>query len=178
MPFSLVNRSLGHDEVSDLYTRYGFFVRRRCGAVLRDDALADDAVQEVFVKVMRAGASVRDAKEPLRWMYRVADHCCYDALRKRRRSRETSSDDEGASAHPMAALESRDAVLCLLGTFDERDMRIALLLFMDGLSQGEIADEVGVSRVTVNKKVQAIRARAESWLDEQRRGKAGHESPA
>ncbi len=43
-------------------------------------------------------------------------------------------------------------------------MRIALLLFVDGMSQGEIADEVGVSRVTVNKKVQAIRARADALL--------------
>jgi DNA-directed RNA polymerase specialized sigma24 family protein len=87
------------------------------------------------------------------------------------------ADDDVAGAHPGAAIESRDAVLSLLGTFDENAMRIALLFFMDGLSQGEIADEVGVSRVTVNKRVQAIRARVASWLDEQRRGKVGHESP-
>jgi RNA polymerase sigma factor (sigma-70 family) len=175
-----LNRSLDAEEVSVLYAKYGFFLRRRCGAILRDDALADDALQEVFVKVMRGGAAIRDASEPLRWLYRVVDHCCYDALRRRRRSRETPASDgdgEVGGAHPSAAIESRDAVLCLLGTFDENAMRIALLFFMDGLSQGEIADEVGVSRVTVNKKVQTIRAGVASWLEEQRRGKVGHESP-
>jgi RNA polymerase sigma factor (sigma-70 family) len=179
--FPLLNRSLGAEEVSALYAKYGFFLRRRCGAILRDDALADDALQEAFVKVMRSGAAIRDASEPLRWLYRVVDRCCYDALRKRRRSREASTEslgeDDMAGPHPGAAIESRDAVLQLLGTFDENAMRIALLFFMDGLSQGEIADEVGLSRVTVNKKIQAIRAGVASWLDEQRRGKVGHESP-
>jgi RNA polymerase sigma-70 factor (ECF subfamily) len=171
------DRSLGPEEVSALYAKYGFFVRRRCGAILRDDALADDALQEVFVKVMRGGAGIREAGEPLRWLYRVVDRCCYDALRKRRRSRETPSSDEAAGAHPGAAIESRDAVLSLLGTLDEKAMRIALLHFLDGLSQGEIAEELGVSRVTVNKKIQAIRAGVVSWLEAQRGGEVGHESP-
>jgi RNA polymerase sigma factor (sigma-70 family) len=114
---------------------------------------------------MRGGGAVRMADEPLRWLYRVVDRCCFDALRKQRRSVEKPGDDEGASVHPGVQIELRDAVLRLLGTLDEQEMRIAALLFLDGLSQGEIADEVGVSRVTVNKKVQAIRARADAWLE-------------
>jgi DNA-directed RNA polymerase specialized sigma24 family protein len=31
------------------------------------------------------------------------------------------------------------------------------MLFVDGMSQGEAADELGVSRVTINKRAQAIR---------------------
>jgi len=161
---ALVNRSLRSEEVSALYAKYGFFLLRRCRTILRDEALADDALQEAFVKVMRGGGSIREADEPLRWLYRVVDHCCFDTLRKRRRSVETPSEDQGASAHPAVAIELRDAVLRLLGTLDEKEMRIALLLFVDGLSQGEIAEEVGVSRVTVNKRIQAIRAGAEAWL--------------
>jgi RNA polymerase sigma-70 factor (ECF subfamily) len=160
----LVNRSLGSEEVSALYAKYGFFLRRRCRTILRDDALADDALQEAFVKVMRGGASIREADDPLRWLYRVVDRCCIDALRKRRRTIDTPSEQEGLGAHPGIAIELRDAVLRLLGTFDEEQMRIALLLVVDGLTQGEIAAEVGVSRVTVNKKIQAIRAGAAVWL--------------
>jgi RNA polymerase sigma factor (sigma-70 family) len=78
---------------------------------------------------------------------------------------ETPSDEEGASVHPAVQIELRDAVQRLLGTLDEQEMRIAVLLVLDGLSQGEIAEEVGVSRVTVNKKVQTIRSRAEAWLE-------------
>jgi RNA polymerase sigma-70 factor (ECF subfamily) len=161
---ALANRSLRKEEVSALYAKYGFFLLRRCRTILRDEHLADDALQEAFVKVMRGGGAIREADEPLRWLYRVVDHCCFDALRRRRRSVETPSDEEGVSRHPAVAIELRDAVLGLLGTFDEKQMEIALLLFVDGLSQGEIAEEIGVSRVTVNKRVQEIRAGAEAWL--------------
>ncbi len=160
-----MDATLTTEEIATLYERYGFFLLRRCRSILRDRVLADDALQETFVKVMRGGAAVRTADEPLRWLYRVVDRCCFDALRKRRRSVETPSDHQGASAHPAAQIELRDAVVGLLAALDEQEMRIAVLLFMDGLSQGEIAEEVGVSRVTVNKKVQAIRARADAWLE-------------
>jgi RNA polymerase sigma-70 factor (ECF subfamily) len=159
-----VSAALRTEEVSALYAKYGFFLLRRCRTILRDAALADDALQEAFVKVMRGGAAIREADEPLRWLYRVVDRACFDALRKRRRSVESPSDDEGETAHPSVAIEARDAVLRLVGTLDEDEMRIAIHLVVDGMSQGEIAEEVGVSRVTVNKKVQAIRARAEVWL--------------
>lgn len=139
-------------------------MRRRCRTILRNESLADDALQEAFVKIMRHGAPVRDADQPLHWLYRVVDHCCFDALRKRRRAIVSLDDNDASCAHPGVSIELRDAVLRLLGTFDEDQMRIALLLFVDGLSQGEIAEEVGFSRVTVNKKIQAIRARAEAWL--------------
>ena len=155
---------LTNEELAELYRRYGFLLRRRCRTLLRDDAAADDALQEAFVKIMRGGAAVRQADEPLRWMYRVVDHCCFDALRRRRRSVETPADNEGATVHPAIQIELRDAVQRLLGTLDRQEMLIAVLLFMDGMSQGEIAEEVGLSRVTVNRKVQAIRAQAEAWL--------------
>jgi RNA polymerase sigma-70 factor (ECF subfamily) len=161
----LNDESLTTEEVAVLYERYGYFLLRRCKVILRDPALADDALQEAFVKVLRSGAAVRRADEPLRWLYRVADRCCFDVLRRRRRSPETLAPDEGSSRHPSVDIELRDAVLRLLDALDEEQMRIAVLLFVDGMSQGEIAAEVGVSRITVNKRVQTIRARAEAWLE-------------
>ena len=160
----------GPTDVAALYARYGFFLRRRCRTILRDPVLAEDALQEAFVKVLRSEGALREVDEPLRWLYRVVDRCCFDALRRRKRSLESPSEIEAAGPHPGVDLEIRDAVLRLLGTLREDEMQIALCLFVDGMAQGEIAAEVGVSRVTVNKKVQAIRARAEAWLG---RGRAG-----
>ena len=164
-----MDRSLHQADVSKLYAKYGFFLRRRCRTILRNDALADDALQEAFVKVLRSEGALEKVDEPLRWLYRVVDRCCFDALRKKRRSVESPLEDDDrsptmASAHPSVDIEMRDAVLRLLATLSEDEMRIALLLFVDGMSQGEIADEMSLSRVTINKKVQAIRARAEMWL--------------
>jgi DNA-directed RNA polymerase specialized sigma24 family protein len=61
-----VDAALGTEEVATLYAKYGFFLLRRCRTILRDRALADDALQEAFVKVMRGGGAIREASEPLR----------------------------------------------------------------------------------------------------------------
>ena len=152
------------EEAALLYEKYGFFLLRRCRTLLRDAASADDALQQAFEQILRGGGAVKEANAPLRWLYRVVDRCCFDMLRTRRRSIESPQLDAlGETAHPAVDLETRDAVLKLLGTMNEQEMRIAVLLFVDGLSQGEIAAEVGVSRVTVNKKIQALRTRAEHY---------------
>lgn len=155
---------LSPEEAALLYEKYGFFLLRRCRTLLRDAAYADDALQQAFEQLLRSGGAVKQASEPLRWLYRVVDRCCFDVLRRRRRSIESPRSDElGETAHPAVGIEARDAVLKLLGTMTEQEMQIAVLLFVDGMSQGEIAAEVGVSRVTVNKKIHALRVRAEQY---------------
>jgi RNA polymerase sigma-70 factor (ECF subfamily) len=158
--------SITPEDAARLYERYGFFLRRRCRTILRDPVAADDALQQAFERILRSGAGVMRADEPLRWLYRVVDRCCFDVLRSRRRSIESSHGDEvGGTPHPGVNIEARDAVLKLLGTMSDEERTIAVLLFVDGMSQGEIADEVGLSRVTVNKRIAALRARAEQYLE-------------
>jgi RNA polymerase sigma-70 factor (ECF subfamily) len=157
--------SLAPADAARLYERYGFFLRRRCRTLLRDAAAADDALQQAFVRILRSGGAVLHADEPLRWLYRVVDRCCFDVLRSRRRSIGSAHGEEvDETGHPGVNIEARDVALKLLGTMNEDEMRIVVLLFVDGMSQGEIAREVGLSRVTVNKKIQALRARADRYL--------------
>jgi RNA polymerase sigma factor (sigma-70 family) len=159
-----VPESLAPADAVLLYEKYGFFLLRRCRMILRDPSLADDALQQAFERILRGGAAVKQADEPLRWLYRVVDRCCFDLLRSRKRSLESPHGDEvGETPHPDVDIEARDAALKMLATMSKDEMQIAVLLFVDGMSQGEIAEEVGVSRVTVNKRVQALRARAEQY---------------
>jgi RNA polymerase sigma factor (sigma-70 family) len=162
-----VQNALTPSEASGLYDRYGFFLLRRCRTILRDASAADDALQQVFEKLLRSGGAVRHADQPLRWLYRVADRCCFDMLRTRRRSLESPIDAEATAgpAHPAIEIELRDTVIGLLSTMNEEEQRIAIFLFVDGMSQGEIAGELGVSRVTVNKRVQALRARVRMHVE-------------
>jgi len=153
-------------EVGALYERYGFFLRRRCRMILRDEALADDALQESFLKIMRGGAEVRNVEHRLRWLYRVVDRCCFDHLRKRKNAPANVEAPDPIGPHPAIEIELRDAILARLGDLDDEEKQIAMLAFVDGIPQGEIAVELGWSRVTINKKIQAIRARANRILTE------------
>lgn len=166
---SQAERELTNAEVADLYRRYGYFMHRRCRLLLRDPAAADDALQEAFMKVMAHGSTLRTVDRPLRWLLRVADRCCFDQMRRNRRhlAIPLAADGEVAEpVHPGADPVLRSAVLSLLARLDDDDQQIAVMAFVEGMSQGEIAEEIGRSRVTVNKKVQAIRERAERVLGE------------
>jgi len=156
-----------HDlgEVARLYQRYGFFVLRRCQLILRQRSAAEDALHDVFVRVLRHEELHADLERPLAWLYRIADSVCFDAIRRGKvRAVAAGSMDDVTGVHPAVALEERSAALAVIGELDERDQRICVMAFVDGLTQGEIAAELELSRVTVNKRVQSIRDRARHVL--------------
>lgn len=156
-------RGLSAGEVTDVVHRYGALLERRCRLLMRDHAQAEDALQELLVLLLRRGESFRDAESPYRWLCRAADRTCLDLLRRGRRVREAlSSDGEGAldplGPAPGVDAEARLAALQALRQLDDDQKGLAIMLFVDGMSQGEAAAELGVSRVTVNKRAQRIRS--------------------
>ncbi len=127
---------------------------------LRDDALAQDAVQELLIVLLRRGDSVMTADSPYRFMCRALDRVCIDLCRKNHKTQSAVSleDADDIGAAPGIDVDARRTVLQSLARLGEREQAVAVAVFVDGLSQGEAADELGVSRVTVNKDVQKIRA--------------------
>jgi RNA polymerase sigma-70 factor, ECF subfamily len=162
------------DEVARLYQRYGFFVLRRCRLILRQKAAAEDALQDVFVRVLRRDAGEANVERPLAWLYRIADNVCFDAIRRGKvRAVAAGSMDDVVGTHPSVELEERNATLAVLSDLEERDQRICVMAFLDGMTQGEIAAELALSRVTVNKRVQFIRDRAREVLSSAAPGAEG-----
>ena len=151
---------LSASEVGDLYRRYGFVLARRARLFLRDDALAQDAVQELLAVLLKRGESVREADSAYRWMCRALDRVCLDLLRRGKRTREALPLDEVDVIGPAPGIDAvaRRAVLESLERLDEREQAIAIAVFVDGVTQGEVATELGCSRVTINKHVQRIKA--------------------
>ncbi len=146
-----------------MYHRYGALLERRCRLLMRDHAQAEDALQELLAVLLRRGESFREAESPYRWLCRAADRTCLDLLRRSKRVREALSSDGLQELDPLGAApgvdaEARLAALQSLGRLDEDQQALAIMLFVDGMSQGEAAAELGVSRVTVNKRAQRIRS--------------------
>lgn len=147
-----------------MFHRYGALLERRCRLLMRDRAHGEDAVQELLATLLRRGESLRDAPSPYRWLCRAADRTCLDLLRRGKRSKEALTRDGFEALDPIGPAPSVDAearflAIETLGALDAADQTLAILLFLDGMSQGEAADELGVSRVTINKRAQRLRSR-------------------
>ena len=169
-------------EIAKLYERYGYAIHRRCWRLLGSEAEADDALQEVFVRVMRYGDGM-PGTSPLPWLYRVADRHCFDRLRRRKR-REQPGDAERV----VAALERAQAdsdgryggeggetlqtVARVLAACREAVQETAVLYYVDEMTQDEVASAVGVSRKTVRERLASFLETARELLSLATRGGA------
>lgn len=149
-------------EIEVAYRRYGHLVAARCRRILRDESTADDAVQDTFLKLWRHGDGFLQADSQVGWLYRVAARCCFDLLAKRRSRREDPigprNRELGTAGTPPA--EDWQVIRAFLDRFEPRVQQIAVLHYVDEMTQEEIATTTGWSRQTVHKKLQLLVERA------------------
>ena len=151
------SKGLSRGEIVEIYQTYGALMRRRCLYVIKSEALADDVLQTVFVNLIRYGASFRGAQSKLAFLYTTCDRACWALLDKRKRRdvrEQTYVQPKPAPAAELIA--NRDLVLKVLQLLTADLRELALLLYVDGLSQGEAGRRLGLSRQTINKRVKAI----------------------
>ena len=163
-------RPLSEAEVAHAYRTYGALLLRRCRVILRNDALADDAFQEAFVKLIRHGARYRDATSKLRWLYRLADRCCFALLKRRKQRSERDAQnraitlDGPAPPHTSVDVVVRDAAMRILDALDAKDRAIAMMAFVDGMSHRVSGEEGGWARQTIHTRLVRIRKRADQLV--------------
>ncbi|MBI5548679.1 MAG: sigma-70 family RNA polymerase sigma factor [Deltaproteobacteria bacterium] len=160
----------------ELFRRFGPLVLARCRRLLGDDAAAEDALQEVFVRGLRhlEGLS-RSDPEALAWLYRVGTNVCLDMLRSRRfrgatslpgssASRPSSGAEADPARGPARVVEDREACLCALASVPAELAAPAVLYHLDELEQGKVAAILGVTRRTVINRLAEFARRARITL--------------
>ena len=146
-------------------------VWRLCLQLLREDALADDATQEAFVKVYRFLPRFRGDSKFTTWLFSIARNCAMDELRRVQRRKRTTeraiSEPEAPSQEVGTALEVREA----LDELPELARESVVLIDMFGLSYREAAEICGAPVGTIKSRVhQARRLLARSLLEGEETG--------
>lgn len=155
-----------HD-IEKLYRRLGPLIYRRCLRLLGNSENARDATQEVFVRALRHAPELVWDRECLPWLYRVATNHCLNRIRNGRslEFREIEMIPQLVEERPPAVderLAARGKVLALLSMVDEETGQIAVFAHVDGMTQDEIAEVMGLSRKTVGKKLARFNSLARS----------------
>ncbi len=141
-------------------------VLRRCRALLRSEALAEDAMHDVFVAVLRAGGRLAD-DAPAALLLRVATNVCLNRLRTARRHPEEANDQllfqiAASTDNGEAKATARNLLGKLFGADDPLAASTATLAVMhlcDGLTLEETAREAGLSVSGVRKRLGRLRGR-------------------
>jgi len=151
-------------DVDSLYRTHGPMVLRRCRRLLRDEAKAVDAMQDVFVEILRRKDTLDD-RAPAGLLLTTATNLCLNKLRTMRRKPEDAEDElihkvasfgesEGAEERTLA----RRFLDRLFQTQPESTRLIAVLHYVDRLTLEEVAAEVDMSVSGVRKRLRALQA--------------------
>jgi RNA polymerase sigma-70 factor (ECF subfamily) len=153
--------------LAELYERHAPAVYGRCRYLLRDEEAARDALQDVFAKALRALPEFRAAASPSTWLMRIATHHCLNLMRAQRAQwREQLlqlGKDRRAEHEPP---DRRELVRALLAAAPEEAQEMAVLYFVDELTQAEIGEATGRSLPTVRKRLREFLSAARAALAE------------
>jgi RNA polymerase sigma-70 factor (ECF subfamily) len=151
--------------IQGLYETHAYALFRRCRRLLLDVEEAQDAMQEVFLKVLESPTRFLGSSTASTYLFGVATHLCLNRLRNRAVRDGRWEANVAATLHarpqePAETVEARELAAAILGEADPDTAAMAVYHFLDGLTQGEIAGLVGLSRVSVNRRLQAFRRAA------------------
>ena len=152
---ALINLSLkgDHDAYGQLVDRYKHALFHHCFAIVRDEDIAKDIAQEIFVKAYFQLLHYNNTYKFGTWLFKIATNLALDQLRRQKRQKLVSLDaitfevvDKRASPHTLALFrELQNAIADLPPNY-----RSAIsLYYWEGKSYSEVAYAMDVPEGTV-----------------------------
>ncbi len=154
-------------KIDSLYRKTRYAVFNRCRSLLGDDAEARDVTQEVYLQLLAQPEGFRGESSPITYVYAIATHRCLTRLRARlgrgpewQESVAELLRNNQRIEDPEALAEAREILAEALAATDDETAMILVYHFVDGLSQGEVAKLLNLSRVTINQRIHRFREMA------------------
>jgi RNA polymerase sigma-70 factor (ECF subfamily) len=162
--------------LAELYDRVGRVAYGLALRIVRDERLAEDAVQEGFLAVWRTAASYRaERAKASTWILTLVHRRAVDLVRREERRRAEPLPDEipsrgGDSATPTDEAAwlryERERVQLALAQLPDMQREAIELAYYGGYSQSELAERLGVPLGTIKSRMFAGLARLRELLDE------------
>ncbi len=162
------------DEVAlaELYDRFGRTAYALALRVLRDEALAEDAVQEAFLAVWR-GASrfIPERARASTWILTLVHRRAVDLVRREQRRRADPLPEGEIGAGGPSAEESawvrfeRERVQAALRQLPDQQREAIELAYYGGFTQSELAERLGEPLGTIKSRMYVGLARLRELLD-------------
>ena len=152
-----------NDQVAaDLYATLGRYVRSR----VSHPADAEDVLQDIFVKLL-ASDGPSETSRLLPWVFAVARNRIIDFYRERDRQPVVlDRAPEARSEVPDEVLvDLRGALKVLIEQLSEHDQDVLRAVDLNGMSQKEYADALGLNYVTAKSRIQRTRKRFRRKFD-------------
>jgi RNA polymerase sigma-70 factor (ECF subfamily) len=165
--------------LGELYDRVGRIAYGLALRVLRDERLAEDAVQEGFLAVWRGAATFSAERGAARnWVLTLVHRRAVDLVRRAERRRtepledEVHHEDRGPATDEEALVRlERERVQSALRLLPDAQREAIELAYYGGYSQSELAERLGVPLGTIKSRMFAGLNRLAELLDDAERAR-------
>ena len=135
-------------------------------AVAGDRGVAEDVMQDTFVRVYSAAPGYRPGSRARAWVLTITRHLALDAVRRRAREPPTAAAGCGAASPGGGPDGARLAMVNALLRLAEVDRQIVVLHDIAALTHAEIAAELQLPPGTVRWRYRVALARLRPLLEE------------
>jgi len=152
--------------LAELYDRYGAAAYALARRIVRDPALAEDAVQEAFLAVWRsAGGFVPERASAASWIMTLVHRRAVDLVRREQRRRADPLPDdaperttEASAADAVWLRLERERVQAALQQLPDQQRETLELAYYGGFTQSELAERLGRPLGTIKTQMRAALA--------------------
>ncbi|MBP2018979.1 RNA polymerase sigma-70 factor (ECF subfamily) [Symbiobacterium terraclitae] len=153
------------DAMAALYRKHRLQAYQTALIVLRDPHLADDLVQEAFIRAFREIGRCDPGRPFAPWLARIVINLCRNALRRRRLLPLALPDRQGAGDPGYAATEDRADLWPILERLSHAHREVLMLRYFHQFTEPEIAEILGLPLGTVKSRLHAARQAVKSRME-------------
>lgn len=164
------DKLLAHDAVEQWMRSHGTCILRLCLVYLGDYHLAEDAMQETFLKAYRGFDKFRGDSNEKTWLSRIAINVCKDINKSawmRRVNRSIALSDLPEPSSPP--LEADDTLIAAVMALPAKLKETVLLHYYMGLDMAEAAKALSIAVPTAYKRLhraqQLLKIQLKEWHD-------------
>ena len=142
------------DELEQAFRAHHGLVFRTAYRITGNAGDAEDALQTVFLRLLRRSRSSDPLENTESYLRRAAVNAALDVLRSRQADHAVPLPEEGSGLMPSAPVQAdvsslRQGLSLAMSRLKPRQAEIFALRFLEGLSNRQIAHTLGISQVLV-----------------------------
>lgn len=154
-----------NDAFAEIYALTYNKVYNFCRHYLRDDNLAQDALQEVYISALSNIQQINDPTLFVAWLNRISFNICYDLSRKRLNPESINSQeildvlyDEHTEFNPESCMQKKDEISRIHQAVEAlpfQQRQVITMRYFNDMKINEITNTLTLSRSTVKRYITA-----------------------
>lgn len=150
-----------------LYSRYSGKVFSKCISMLKDEGLAQDATQDIFIKIYTNLAKFSEKSKFSTWIYSITYNYCIDFLRKKKKEKNLFTGEMDTPPDIVEDVEDIELLQIelkklkvILDKIPVGDKAILMMKYKEEMSIKEIAESLEKTESAIKMKIKRAKAKA------------------